>query len=86
MNIWSLKDREPVVIGISFGEVEEYSIKIIWSPKVGLRYKKVFEDYDKAMEYANKILRSKYININDWKKNYNPGKYYLDTYVDLKKG
>ena len=53
-----------------------------WSPKLGLRYKEVFEDYDKATEYANKIRWSKYIDINDWDKDYYPSKYYLDTYAD----
>ena len=82
MNKWRLKHREPVVRIYHSGPVEEYSIRIIWSHKLGLRYKEVFEDYEKATEYVNKIRWSKYIDINDWDKDYYPGKYYLDTYAD----
>ena len=82
MNQWRLKHREPVVRIYHSGQVEEYSIRIMWSDKLGLRYKEVFDDYDIANESLNKIEWSKYIDIREWDKDFYPSKYYLQTYAD----
>ena len=82
MNQWRLKDKDVVIRIYHSGAVEEYSIRIMWSSKLGLRYKEVFDDYDKANKSLNKIKWSKYINIRDWEKDFFPSKYYLQTYAD----
>ena len=55
---------------------------MMWSDKLGLCYKEVFDDYDIANECLNKIKWSKYIDIREWDKDFYPSKYYLQTYAD----
>ena len=82
MDQWNLKNKELVVRCYHSGPVEEYSIRIMWSNKLGLRYKKLFDDYVTAKEYADTIQEYKYIDINNWDKDFYPSKYYLETYAD----
>jgi len=79
---WKLNNREPIVRCYHSGPVEDYTVRILWSNKLGLCHERTFTEIKKAEALVNKIRQTGMINTNKWRADYYPSKSYLETYAD----
>ena len=79
---WKLKDKEVVVRTYHSGPVEDYTVRILWSNKLGLCHQHTFRNIEQAEAFANKVKEVGVINPDRWKADYYPSKSYLETYAD----
>ena len=79
---WNLKDRVPTVRCFSSGPVQEWTIRILWSNKLGLEYQIDIKNQDEAENIRLAIENYGRIQTHKWRKVYYPGKHWLDSYAD----
>jgi len=79
---WKLNDKEPIIRTYHSGPVKDYTIRIIWSDKLGLCFKTTFNNYNVAEKQYEYIKSKDYIDIDQWHKVYYPGKRFTEIYAD----
>jgi len=79
---WKLNNREPIVRCYHSGPIEDYTVRILWSNKLGLCHSNNFSKIEEAIALVNKIKAKGLINTDRWIADYYPSKSYLETYAD----
>ena len=79
---WKLKDKEVVVRTYHSGPVEDYTVRILWSNKLGLCHQHTFTNIEQAEAFAIRVKEVGVINPDRWKADYYPSKSYLEKYAD----
>ena len=79
---WNLKDRQPVVRCYSSGPVQEWTVRVMWSDKLGLEDSIGFSNSEDADDLKYSTINNGKIDTNKWRKIYYPGKHWLNDYAD----
>jgi len=77
LKYWRLTEEKLDGLGVSrfgSGQINEYTVRLRWSNKLGLSHPHVFETRDEAEAFLDRVAAATHIQPDLWEKHFHPGR------------